>query len=132
MRYTAKQLACTLYEVLETTNPDNTDKVLDNFVAVLLENNVLHLYESIVEEFHKLELAGRGVKQAKVTSAKPISRENEKQVVESLNKLVQGKIEITKQIDGSLIGGVLVQVDDMVIDATVKNSLNQLKNNLKE
>lgn len=131
MKFTSLQLAQALHQTLETTRPEDTDKVLDNFMAVLKENNALHLFEQVIAEFHKFELEKKGIKEVTVKSAKPLSKSNEKEIIESMNKIVNSKIELKKQIDESLIGGVLVSVDDTVIDASVKNQLEQLKNNLK-
>ncbi len=132
MKFSAKQYAKALMDTIHETNPKDQDKVLDNFARVLAENNDLRLYDQIAEEFHKLDLAKQGIKQVEVTSAHPLSRENEKAIVEELNKLVKTKIELKKQVDDRLIGGVVIQMEDQVIDASVKNQLEQLKNNLSK
>lgn len=130
MRFSAKQYAKALMDVLSDTDPKDTDKVLDNFARTLSENSDLRLYDQIAEEFHKLELAQQGIRQVEVKSAKPLNRENEKIILEELNKLVKGRIELKKSIDERLIGGVVIQMEDQVLDASVKNQLEQLKNNL--
>ncbi|MDP4000855.1 MAG: ATP synthase F1 subunit delta [bacterium] len=130
MRFTPKQLAIALQQALETSRPEDSDKVLDNFVAVLKENKALHMFEQASAEFHKLELEEKGIKEVVVKSAKPLNKSNEQEIVNAMNKIVNSKVELKKQIDESLIGGVLVSVDDTVIDASVKNQLEQLKNNL--
>ncbi len=130
MKFSAKQYAKALMDAIQETNPKDQDKVLDNFAKILADNNDLRLYDQIAEEFHKLDLAKQGIKQVEVKSAHPLSRENEKAIVDELNKLVKGKIELKKEVDERLIGGVLIQMEDQVIDASVKNQLEQLKNNL--
>lgn len=130
MRFTPKQYAVTLKEVLENTAPNDTDKILDNFVAVLAENNDLAKFQEISEEFHKLELADKGLKQAEVTSAKPFSKDLEKQILDKLNDLVGSKVELKKEVDENLIGGLVIRMDDQVIDLSTKRSLEELKNEL--
>lgn len=130
MKYSAKQYAKALFESLESTDHKDQDKVLDNFANVLSENNDLRLFEAIAEEFHKLELAAKGMKQAEVISAHAISGHMEKEILDEVNKLVKGKAELKKKIDEDLIGGVVIRVDDLEIDASVRNSLLQLKSNL--
>ena len=41
------------------------------------------------------------------------------------------KTEIKTRVDESIIGGVVVRVDDTLIDASVRTQLNNLNNNLK-
>jgi F-type H+-transporting ATPase subunit delta len=130
MRYTAKNYAQALLEALEGVHGKDQNTVLDNFVKVLAENNDVRLFEQISEEFHKLDLARKGIKQVQVTSAHNLTPSAEHEIVDQLNKLAHGKVEIKKKIDEQLIGGVIIQMEDQVLNASVKNELQQLKNEL--
>lgn len=130
MKFSAKQYAIALMDSLSDSSPKDQEKVLDNFVKVLAENNDLRLYDQIEQEFHKLDLAKQGIKPVQVTSAHPLNKENEKAILDELNKLVKGKVELNKQVDERLIGGVVIRMEDQVIDASVKNQLEQLKETL--
>ena len=130
MKFSAKQYATALIDSLEDTNPKDQEKVLDNFVKVLAEHNDLRLFDQIEQEFHKLDLASKGIRQVDVKSAHPLNKENEKAIIEQLNKLVKGKVELKKEVDERLIGGVVIRMEDQVIDASVKNQLEQLKGTL--
>jgi F-type H+-transporting ATPase subunit delta len=132
MKFTAKQYAQALFESLQDTDPKHTDLILDNFVTALAENNDLRLFEEIAAEFHKLELNKKGIKQVEVTSAHPINKENEQQIIAELNKLVKGQLELKKKVDENLIGGVVIKFDDQMLDASVKNNLEQLKKDITE
>ncbi|HYE22218.1 MAG TPA: ATP synthase F1 subunit delta [Verrucomicrobiae bacterium] len=132
MKPSAKQYAQALFETLQSTNPKDQNQVLENFVKALAENNDLKMFDQIEEEFHRLELAAKGTTMANVTSAKPLAVDSEKQLVSHLNELVKGKVELKKKIDENLIGGVVIQMEDTVIDASVKRSLEDLKSNLEE
>lgn len=132
MKFSAKQYAQALMDSLESVGPKDQDRVLDNFAKVLAENNDLRMYEAIEEEFHKLELQKKGIKQVEITSARPLSHQNEKEIIEELNQLVKGKVELKKKVDEQLIGGVVIQMEDQIIDVSVKNQLDQLKNNLSK
>ncbi len=132
MKFDAKQYAQALFDSLEGTDPKDVDLVLNNFVEVLALNNDTKLFPQIEEEFHKLELAKKGAKLAEVTTAHPLSKENERDIIQELNKIVKGDVEIKKKIDEKLIGGVVVRLDDQLIDASVKKQLEELKDELSE
>ncbi|MEJ0021157.1 MAG: ATP synthase F1 subunit delta [Candidatus Doudnabacteria bacterium] len=132
MKFTAKQYAEALFESLEDTDPKHIDIILDNFVAAMSENNDLRMFDDIASEFHKLELAKKGIKEVDVTSAKPLNKENEEQILDELNKLAKGHYELKKKVDEQLVGGVVIKFDDKMIDASVKNNLEQLKNELNK
>jgi F-type H+-transporting ATPase subunit delta len=132
MKYSAKQYAQALMDSLSVTDPKDTDKVLDNFVKVLAEHNDLRMYDQISEEFHKIELEKKGIKQVEITSAMPLSKQAEAEIVDKLNQIVKGQIEVSKKIDERLIGGVVVRLEDQVLDASVKNNLENLKKELSK
>ncbi len=132
MKYSAKQYAQALMESLEDVAPKDEDLVINNFAALLAENNDLRLFEEISAEFHKLELAKKGIKQVEITSAHPLSKDNEEKILNELNKIVKGKVEVKKNVDEKLIGGVVIRMEDQMIDTSVKNQLEQLKEDLSK
>lgn len=130
MKLTAQQYAKTLFESLQDTESKHHGLVMDNFVAALKMNNDLKMFDEIALEFEKLEKAQKGIKIADVTSAKKLDKSSEKAIIEQLNKLVGGKVELKQKIDEKLIGGVVIKLDDMLIDASAKNSLEELKKSI--
>lgn len=132
MKFTPAHYANALYEALEDAQAKDHDKILDNFVKTLVEQNDLRMFDQIEEEFDRLEKAKQGVRIADVASAKPLSKQSEKAIIDKLNKIAKSDVVIRKKIDESLIGGVVIKMDDTLIDASLKRSLEELKNNLSE
>jgi F-type H+-transporting ATPase subunit delta len=130
MRYTAAQYAKALFEALNSTKPEHQDLVLDNFTGILAKNSDLKLIEGIEEEFHKLRLNEKGTVLAEAKVSKPLSEEAEKSLIKKLNEIVGKKVEIKQKIEKDLIGGVVVRLDDTVIDVSIKRQLEDLNNNL--
>ena len=134
-KITSNQYAEALFDAVSETAPHDHDKVLDNFVKILAQNGDLGRYEEIDNEFRKLKLESQGIKEAEVTVAK--ETEINHQIIQQLNSVVQAsgllsKLEIKQKIDASIIGGVVVRVDDTLIDASVKTQLENLNNQLKQ
>lgn len=121
----AQQYAQALYDAIHEVRPEDQDKVLDNLVKIMAQNGDLGLYDQIEDEYRKLDSKAHGIKEVHVTSANPVST---KELLKDLNKIVGDKTEVKEKIDKNIIGGVVVRVDDTLIDASVKNSLNHLKN----
>jgi F-type H+-transporting ATPase subunit delta len=134
MKLTSQQYAQALFEATTETNPKDHDKVLDNFVKILAQNGDLGKYDEIDAEFRKLKLESQGIKEAEVTVAK--ESEINRSLIEQLNSVAEAtglhsKLEIKQKIDESIIGGVIVRVDDTLIDASIKTQLNNLNKQLK-
>lgn len=128
MKISPKQYAEALLDAVSETNPKDHDKVMDNFVRILAANGDLGKHGEIEAEFRKLKLSEQGIKEAQVTVAKDIEINNS--LIKELNQAVGGKLEIRKNVDESIIGGVVVRVDDTLIDASVKRQLDNLNQNL--
>lgn len=130
MKYTVKQYAEALYLAVSESSPSDQDRVLDNFVRLLKENNDLSKIEEIEKEFLQIDMNTRGVKLAEVISARELSMSQEEKIISELNAYVGTKVEIKKKIDEDLIGGVLIKIGDEQIDASIKGNLMNLKNKL--
>lgn len=65
-----------------------------------------------------------------VTSALPLS-DDDKQVVEAqLGQWVKAKEQIEYQVDPSILGGIIVKVDNQVVDGSMMGHLQNLKQSL--
>ncbi|MDR3642950.1 MAG: ATP synthase F1 subunit delta [Candidatus Doudnabacteria bacterium] len=137
MKITPHQYAAALFYAVSETAPNDHDKVLDNFVKILAQNGDLGKYEEIDLEFRKIKMEAQGIKEAEVTVAR--EAEINSNIVHELNRIVSAGVgadsirplQVKTKVDESLIGGVVVRVDDTLIDASVKTQLNNLNNSLK-
>jgi F-type H+-transporting ATPase subunit delta len=130
MKYTPLQYAQALYEAVHETNAKDHDVVLDNFVKILAQAGDLNKYQEIEKEYHLLEMKEKGISSAEVTVAKDM--EVNANLLKDLNEIIGNKLEIKKQVDEGIIGGVVVRVDDTLIDASIKTQLDSLNKSLKE
>ena len=129
MKLTAQQYAQALFEAVSETAVKDHEMVLDRFVSILAQNGDLAKHPEIEREFQRLDNKKRGIKDAEVTLAK--EAELNHSIVEELNKVAGSKLNITKKVDEELIGGVVVRVDDALIDASVRGQLDNLNQQLK-
>jgi len=63
---------------------------------------------------------------AHVTTATPLTEAQTQQVKSDLSAKLGKQIELTIDVDPSLIGGVMINVDGLLIDQSVKNQLAKL------
>ena len=129
MKLSSAQYAQALHEAIHQTNPKDIEVVMDNFVKVLKQSGDLERFPEIEDVYRKLDQESKGIHQAHVTVAHDI--EMNKGIMDDLNKIAGEKLEVTTKVDNEIIGGVIVKVDDMLIDASVKGQLHKLNNSLK-
>jgi F-type H+-transporting ATPase subunit delta len=102
-----------------------------NLVRLLAENKRLALAPEIAAQFQVLKAAQEGELTAHITSAYELSAAQMAGLVAKLETKFGRKIKATQSTDPELIGGVVIQVGDEVMDASVRGGLEQLAVTLK-
>ena len=105
-------------------------EVLLNFFMILFQKNRFNLIHEIAVSFKRIADEAQGQAVAEITTAAPLGKHEEERIVERLEKMAGYKITVKKEIDPSLIGGLLVRVKNRVIDGSVKHQVDILRKEL--
>ncbi|HZQ97727.1 MAG TPA: ATP synthase F1 subunit delta [Chloroflexota bacterium] len=106
------------------------DPLRRNFVYVLIERGRIDLLGAVVREFRAMMLEHQGVAEATVTTAVPISDAEADRIAALLARLVGRRVILERQVDPSIIGGVVARVGDRLINGSVAESLAALRRQL--
>lgn len=128
MAISVQDYAKALQNAVHESGSKDADKIIQNLVEILKSNNDLDKYEGIVEEFEKLELEAGGIKKIQMDVAGEFSIN--KDIVDDLNSYAKTQVKIEQHTDDSLIGGVVLRVDDTLIDASIRGGLENLREDL--
>lgn len=98
-----------------------------NFLRLLGQNGRLGLVGAIrgIFEQEREALEGRG--HVEVRSAYPLTPEEEGRIGEAMSRRLGVKVSLSVAVDPDLIGGVVVRAGDLVIDASLRGRLDQLR-----
>lgn len=105
---------------------DEIDKHLSSFVSILAENKRLSLMPEIVELFDALKANQEKRVDVEVISAYALDEAAEDKLKEALKKRLQRDISLRSRVDESLLGGLVLRADDMIIDGSLRGRLNKL------
>jgi len=97
-----------------------------NFLRVLAENDRLDIVVDIDSAYRHLLERALGRVRAKVRSAAPLSEEELRRLVDALSRLTQMTVVPTVEVDPDLLGGVMVEIEGQVYDASLKTQLQRL------
>jgi F-type H+-transporting ATPase subunit delta len=97
-----------------------------NLLKLLAENDRLTALPEIAAQFDLLKAEAENKVNVTVTSATPIDKALADQIKKSLEQKLKRAVELTLAVDASLIGGAVIQADDMVIDGSVRTRLQRL------
>jgi F-type H+-transporting ATPase subunit delta len=102
-------------------------ELVRRFVGVVAGNGRLFALPRMIDGFLAELRRRRGEVTAKVVSARPLDDAQVKQLTETLQGKVGGKIQIDTHVDPSLLGGLIVQVGSRMVDGSLKSKLERLK-----
>ena len=102
-----------------------------NFVKLLVENKRLLILPEISQFFEELKADAEGSIEAEIIMAEKPNQKTVDDLLKSLEKKFNKKIEGKVVIDKNIIGGTKIVVGDSVIDASVRAQLDNLAFTLK-
>jgi len=102
------------------------DQPVRNFLGVLAENRRLGFLPEIAQLFAKMRADFERVLDVTVSSAVELSPVQRERFAASLRKRFDRDVRLHTRIDTTLLGGAVVQADDLVIDGSVRGGLAQL------
>ena len=103
-----------------------------HFLGVLNENNRLHLVRSIAAVYREIRDEQAGRVRVVVKSAVPLTVEQLNKLKSQLETNLKKTPSVTTIVDPDLIGGLIVQVGDRVMDTSVRTRLQALRAKLME
>ena len=116
-------------ELLETRLGDINALAL-NLACLLVGKGILGIAGDISREYDRLLDTHRGIEHAEVLTALSLDEGDKQRLSSKLGELVRRKVIVDARVDPAIIGGFKAKVDDMLIDASVRNRLESLRKSL--
>ena len=110
---------------------DKIDSAGKNLIKLLVEYKRLLILSEITLLFEELKDKDEGVIEAEIIMADQPDKKMVENLLQSLEKRFNKKIEGKVVIDKSIVGGTKIIVGDTVIDASVRGQLDNLAYTLK-
>lgn len=102
------------------------DAVTFDFVQLLIRNGREYLLPEIVDSFGKILDDYKGIVRGEVQSVVRLSENQLRDLKSKLGEMTGKNVILTQTRDKKLLGGFVVKIDDRVIDASLRNQLNQM------
>jgi F-type H+-transporting ATPase subunit delta len=110
---------------------EGRDPVVAKLVGLLVSRQSSGLLGAIALAYGELLNESLGRVQAAVTTAAPMSSEQQERLRETLGKMLNKEVVLEVAEDPEIIGGALVRVGDQVIDGSVRTRLVALRQRLE-
>jgi F-type H+-transporting ATPase subunit delta len=106
------------------------DEEFVNFLKLLAEKHRMPLMFRAQRHFEALWKDERKRLDVTVTSAIKLDRQIIEKVGEEIEKQTGRTVELRSAVDEDILGGLVLQVGNMVLDASVRNRLERLRKNI--
>ncbi|GAB6190276.1 F0F1 ATP synthase subunit delta [Desulfocastanea catecholica] len=107
------------------------DKIMGNFLNLLVQKKRAAILPEIATAYQTMVDEAKNISHGNVISAIELSDQLKGNVQKILEKLTGKKVELTTSVDPSIIGGIIAQVGDLVLDGSIKTQLAGLKDSIK-
>ncbi len=101
-----------------------------NLARLLVARNRLRMIPSLVAEYRRLVYDHKGIVEADVVTAVPITEEEEARIGRDLAVITGKTVMLGAEVDPRIMGGLVVRVRDKLIDGSVRTRLEELRRGL--
>lgn len=116
-----------VFDLICTATGQALSTPVQNLLRTVIDNGRLAAMSEMATQAQALLDARSGISQARVSSAFPMDDAQLQDLRAVLEKRFGRKLELSVQIDTSLIGGIRAEVGDEVLDTSVKARLDRMK-----
>ena len=117
-----------LEEILKAVQ---VDPEVQRFLSLLVERRRIQFIKEIVAKYQELLDEELGIARGEVVAAYEMSEEERKELEDVLKDYLKKQVILTTKVEPEIIGGIKVQIGDLVFDGTIKTQLKKFKEIIK-
>ena len=120
----------TKFSIIDEVFHRDIDKKIVDFIKVLIEKKRFNELDGITEAYKKELDNIKNIQRVDVISAISLNDDFKNRITEKLQKRLNKDIIANWIVNEEIIGGLVVKIDDDIIDSSLKNKLENLSKNL--
>ena len=110
----------------------NLNNLLKKFLNFLVIKRRFFYVEKILKDFVMICSKNRGEISAKLIVAKKLNENEINKIKDELSQNFGSNVKLNYNYDPDLIGGLIMQVESVMIDTSIKNKLQKIENKMIE
>jgi ATP synthase, F1 delta subunit len=117
-------------EVLLTACGSSFGETLRNVIHLILKNGRIDYLENITWVYEEYYRKFKEIVIAKLTTVNSADEEIKKELVDVISRITQHQVEFHTVINPDIIGGFVLEIENKLLDASVKTQLNRMRTDL--
>jgi F-type H+-transporting ATPase subunit delta len=102
-------------------------RVFTNFLELLIENHRMPVIFRAREQYERMWEEENRTLPVEITSAIELDRETAESLGRTIGERADRKVTLATRVDPEIIGGIIVRVGNSILDASIRNRLEQLR-----
>jgi len=111
---------------------DGADQVLLNFLSLLIENHRMPVIFRIRQEYERLWDEENRTLAVEITSAIQLDQATTESLGKTIGERAGRKVTLAARVDPDILGGIVVRVGNSILDASIRNRLEQLRRHVAQ
>ena len=112
--------------IIDEVFKNQINEKLVNFLKILTNKNKFDEFDEIKSDFESIYNDVNNIKLVEVTSAVELTQEQKNRVTEKLQAKLNKQLQANWLLNSDIIGGLIMKIDDNVINSSLKNKLEKL------
>ncbi len=109
----------------------DTNSLVRNLLALLISRGSAKLIRDVHLSYSQLVDEYRGRQRVEVTSAVALDAGEVERIARFVAELIQKEVVVSTEVDETILGGVIIQVGDQLLDGSVRSRLEGLRRQVR-
>jgi len=111
---------------------EGADEALLNFLSLLIENHRMPVIFRIRAEYERLWDEENKTLPVEITSAIELDQATTESLGKTIGERAGRKVTLSARVDPDILGGIVVRVGNSILDASIRNRLEQLRRHVAQ
>ena len=108
------------------------DEVFVNFLALLIENHRMPVVFRVRQQFEQMWERENQLLPVEITSAIALDQATTESLGKRIGERAGRRVRLAAHVDPDIIGGVVLRVGNSILDASIRNRLEQLRRHVAQ
>lgn len=117
-------------EILDKVFSSEIDVLVINLLKLLTDKNKFNIFDEVLEAYNKSIDSVNNIKRVLVTSAVTMPEDAKNRLKQKLEEKLKANVVLDLNINKDIIAGLVIKIDDNVIDMSLKHKLEDLSKSI--
>jgi F-type H+-transporting ATPase subunit delta len=111
---------------------EGAEEILLNFLGLLIEKHRMPVIFRIRQQYQRLWEEENRTLPVEVTSAIELDQETTESLGRTIGERAGRKVKLAAHVDPDILGGIVIRVGNSILDASIRNRLEQLRRHVAQ